>query len=60
MQMVIVGKRVRWSLAWQTGYAESSCAMGHKLHTVHMLARVPYILFPKRLVMIDRMVSLRH
>ena len=59
-QTVIVGKRVRWSLAWQTGYAEISCATGHKSHTVHMLARVPYILFPKRFVTTDRMVSLRH
>ena len=59
-QTVIVGKRVRWSLAWQTGYAENSCAMGHKSHTVHMLARVPYILFPKRFITTDRMVSLRH
>ena len=59
-QTAIVGKRVRWSLAWQTGYAENSCAMGHKSHTVHMLARVPYILFPKGFITTDRMVSLRH
>ena len=42
------------------GYAENSCAMGHKSHTVHMLARGPYILFAKRFVTTDRMVSPRH
>ena len=60
LQTVIVGKRVRWSLAWQMGYAENSCAIGHKSHTVHTLARVPYIIFPKRFITTHRLVSLRH
>ena len=59
-QTVIFGKRVRWNLAWQTGYAKNSCVMGHKSHTVHMLARVPYILLPKWFITTDRMVSLHH
>ena len=57
---VIVGKLVRWSPAWQTGSTENSCVMGHISHTVHMLACVPYIQFPKRFITTHRLVSLRH